>query len=142
MLEFGAGGSTKYLSPRVRHLVSIEHDSDWAAAVSKLGLPNVDLVHVPPEPPATPGGIPGYRRYTEFPRSLGRSFDVVLVDGRNRVECALAGADLLRPDGVILFHDFFPRRRYHTEALCNRLQLVDGVFDTEQTLAVFMRREP
>lgn len=43
--------------------------------------------------------------YVAVPASLGRRFDLVLVDGRKRRRCLLEAARLLQPDGVAVLHD-------------------------------------
>jgi hypothetical protein len=70
-------------------------------------------------------------------------FDVCLVDGRARIECALAAAQWLKPRGWLLFHDWFPRSRY-TSRLAELAPFYElredlSVRDTSQTLAVFER---
>ena len=42
-----------------------------------------------------------------------KEYDVVLVDGRCRAMCAYVALDLLKPGGILLFHDFIPRKYYH-----------------------------
>lgn len=39
--------------------------------------------------------------------------DVVLVDGRFRVACALTALLNLKPDAIIMIHDFWTRPNYH-----------------------------
>ena len=40
------------------------------------------------------------------------SVDLVFVDGRQRINCALAAAKLLKKGGYLMIHDFWPRFRY------------------------------
>lgn len=143
LLEFGSGGSTAYFAPLVQNLVSIEHNALWA---QKVTLPSNAIVYVV-EPDyaithpdrASPGE---YDSYTQFPLSLHEVFDAVLIDGRNRVQCALACAEILAPGGWLFFHDFFRRQRYveRLEELSMLYLLAESIDDTPQTLAVFRRR--
>ena len=41
------------------------------------------------------------------------SLDVVLVDGRARMACALAAIPYLAPNGVVVIHDYTWRPHYH-----------------------------
>ena len=41
------------------------------------------------------------------------SLDIVLVDGRFRLQCALKLLPYLHKDSVLLLHDFWIRRPYH-----------------------------
>lgn len=49
--------------------------------------------------------------YVALPGLLGRSFDIVLVDGRKRRRCLLEAARLVSPNGYVVLHDAW-RRHY------------------------------
>ena len=143
LLEFGCGGSTAYFAPLVRELVSIEHDALWAQKVTLP--PNAIVYVVVPDIAVTHPNCasPGeYASYTQFPLSLHEVFDAVLIDGRNRVQCAIECAEILAPGGWLFFHDFFRRQRYveRLEELSKLYLLAESIDDTSQTLAVFRRR--
>lgn len=40
-------------------------------------------------------------------------FDVVLIDGRARVACAMYIIKFLRPSSIVIIHDYDARRNYH-----------------------------
>jgi len=94
VFEYGSGASTHWWAKRVREVVSVEHDPGWYAKV-RGGLPaNAKLSHVP----LVPGG--------DYARSAAREpggFDVVVIDGRDRVNCARAALVGLQPRGVIVW---------------------------------------
>jgi hypothetical protein len=48
--------------------------------------------------------------YVAYPSLLGISFDIILVAGRWRMECAMLARRLLEPAGIVLFHDWKHRR--------------------------------
>lgn len=50
--------------------------------------------------------------YVNHPSSLGKEFDLVIVDGRRRLECLEAASSLLSPTGVTVLHDA-ERPDYH-----------------------------
>jgi hypothetical protein len=136
VLEWGSGGSTRALLQRfacIDRYVSIEHQADWYARVREnVQDPRLELHLVPatekqPCPPADDPAredvIKGWFRrcedhpeifadYVAFPRSLGISFDFVLVDGRARIHCLPVAMELLRPGGVVVLHDA-QRPEYH-----------------------------
>lgn len=135
VLEWGSGHSTAYFPaalPAGSLWVSIEHDAAWArqvgAEIARLGLSAVKLLHVPNNRPFEDGVEDGsfrqFRDYVLAPRSLGRTFDFILVDGRARVECLRHGWELLAPDGVMVLHDA-NRAEYHVgvseDAVCLRV---------------------
>jgi hypothetical protein len=52
--------------------------------------------------------------YVEAIDTLGvTTLDVALVDGRFRLQCAIKLLPYLKPDSVLLMHDFFLRSKYH-----------------------------
>ena len=94
VFEYGAGSSTLWWAKRVREVVSVEHDPEWFAKVGAALPANVRLVHVP----LVRGG--------EYAQSAARepaSYHVVVIDGRDRVNCSAAARVGLRPDGVIVW---------------------------------------
>jgi predicted O-methyltransferase YrrM len=110
-LEWGAGYSTvffpKFLSPGAQWL-TIEHDVDWAASISRLAKhPAVNVVHVPAKP--TMGINTGirqddFKQYVDYPSKFAK-YDFILVDGRDREDCLNKGHAILASGGVIVLHD-------------------------------------
>lgn len=102
VFEFGSGNSTLWWAQRVRSVTAVEHDDNWAERLAASAPDNVKLLHVSLEP----GGA-----YCRTPQRTGSRFQVVLVDGRDRVNCALQSLTCLTEDGVIIWDDSH-RRRY------------------------------
>lgn len=119
VFEFGAGGSTLFFSQRVRRVVSVEHDEKFHQVVARLlaesGIDNCELILRRPQP-LTDGGpswefISHQAKYRglsfedylkaidEFPDA---SFDLVLVDGRARVESARRAFRKIKPGGYLM----------------------------------------
>ena len=122
VLEWGSGGSTLFYSKFVKSWNSIEHDLAWAKQVSQKKIPNVVYHSVPVEWDiskwcCSDGTYEEFKEYVEYPKSLNRKFDVVLVDGRARVACAYSVIrnNLLKPNGVVIIHDW--EREYYKEVL-------------------------
>ena len=144
VLEYGCGGSTQFFSERVREVVSIEHNKEWADKVKEQNLSNVSFFYTPPNfehdgfEPAQEGQ---FQDYVDTPRKKSdQKFDVVLIDGRARVACALEVYSLLKPEGVLFFHDFYNRERYYEKELFEKYEIIEGVTVTRQTLAVFGKK--
>lgn len=94
VFEYGAGASTRWWAGRVAEVSSVEHDREWYERV-KDGLPaHVTLRHVPLEY----GGD-----YARSAAAHPGRFDVVVIDGRDRVNCARAALTALSPAGVIVW---------------------------------------
>lgn len=103
VLEFGSGNSTLWWSARVQDVTSVEHDLEWGEYVRKLLPCNVIYSVIELE-------ING--NYANHAEKSGRGpFDIIVVDGRDRVNCALNSVDFLRSDGIIVF-DNAERNRY------------------------------
>lgn len=146
MLEWGSGGSTLQFSALVGRYFSIEHNPEWQENLRAQLPANVDYRLVEAEWPhqgfqeAEPGQ---FEQYIVAIAEFGESeFDLVLVDGRARVNCALEAAKFLPRGGLLFFHDFWMRRRYlaRCEELLEPYRLIEGITSTPQTLAVFERR--
>jgi hypothetical protein len=130
LVEFGCGGSTLVAaqSRSLRRIWSVESDPAWldtlrgqpdavaAERDGRLTLAHADIG------PVGPFGVPvddrhraAWPRYHEAvwndPETLGT--DLVLVDGRFRVACALQAVARCSPHTVVLFHDFWNRTPYH-----------------------------
>jgi len=58
--------------------------------------------------PTNDGSFKQFQDYTLLPGGFRKQFDVILIHGRARVECArfVLRANLLKPDGVVLIHDW------------------------------------
>lgn len=122
VFEFGAGASTLWLSRRAAEVHSVEHDAGFAAHVRELvdTVDNVTLYAVPPGQ-ATPGTVvrsgrrghedQDFGAYVGTIDEVGGQFDLIVVDGRARVDSFRRALAHLRPDGLIVF-DNIRRKRY------------------------------
>lgn len=117
VFEYGAGGSTLYLTKRVDRVISVEHDEGFYSLVreilSQRNISNCRLVLHKPEP-CENGGIAFASHQAKY-RGLcfeayvkavdtypDHSFDLVLVDGRARVACVRQALAKVKPGGAFL----------------------------------------
>lgn len=91
VLEFGAGQSTLWWAKRARCVVSLEDDAEWHFRLTNRVGENVEL-HL----------VDGQLQGTEFLLE-GRRFDVIVIDGLDRLTCACRALDLLAPHGAVIF---------------------------------------
>jgi hypothetical protein len=123
VFEYGCGGSTLYFAKKARHVVSIEHDTLWAATVnSKLAEHRLDhLVDLrvyalgehgsaPLGDPADPDSyissdFPG-RSLASYVQSIDdfedATFDLVMIDGRARPACIKHAVNKVRSGGLLV----------------------------------------
>jgi hypothetical protein len=140
-LEFGSGGSTVYASHHVATLVSVESDARYLAAVQrKIGACDAELIPVdiglthdwgrPVFVKPTPRRLARWRRYPQAPwpafERRGMLPDVVLVDGRFRVACALETLLRVGPECVVLVDDYAGRPQYAEIGSCAELIAMKG----------------
>jgi len=93
VLEWGAGHSTLWWARRARSVTSFEADADWAAWLRTRVPPNVVIRRVAED---TSGA-------DEF-LSL-QQFDLIVIDGLDRYQCAVKSRGHLREGGALLLDD-------------------------------------
>lgn len=123
VFEFGSGASTVWLARRAAEVHSLEHDAEFAGLVDRLvDHPERLELHVVEAPEVT-DGLPQVRSeregqttrefagYVDTISRVGGRFDLIVVDGRARVECLRRALPHLADDGILVFDDV-GRRRY------------------------------
>ncbi len=94
IFEFGCGNSTLWWANRVQKVVSAEHDLSWYQKISTLVPSNVAIYHHP----LVRGGD-----YCRSFSHLEEKAHIIVIDGRDRVNCAIQSIECLRPDGCIVW---------------------------------------
>ena len=90
VFEYGAGNSTRWWAGKTPHVTSVEHDADWVAQLTDLPDSVVLLERRLDD------------RYVEAIRGRG-PFEIVIIDGRNRVACTYESLTELSDDGIVVF---------------------------------------
>lgn len=100
VFEFGAGNSSFYWAACARRVVSVESNPDWYEHV-KADLKENQKVLLKTDS----------RGYAEAILAEGEQYQVVIVDGLYRYDCAVAGSTCLRRDGMIVLDnsDWHPK---------------------------------
>jgi len=96
LFEYGSGYSTSFYAGKVRTVTSVEHDEKWLHMVKQQVPDNVKLIFKESD-------IDG--DYCRAIVSTGDQYDVVIVDGRDRVNCLKQSISALSSRGVILLDD-------------------------------------
>jgi predicted O-methyltransferase YrrM len=97
IFEYGGGGSTAWFADRAGEVVTVEHDEGWHKALVEAMSPrsNVNIVWA--------AELRDYAatidRYDE------QLFDVVVVDGRERIACIEHAMRWVNPGGLLILDD-------------------------------------
>jgi hypothetical protein len=139
-LEFGAGGSTIMAAQSsAQFIVSVESDSAWIAKLKEEGAiktaelaGRLFLLHIDIGSVGSWGAPVDERRikswvdyYTQPFILYDFPFELILIDGRFRVACALATAVFAQPIARVAIHDYELRTKYY--AIEKYFDIIDSV---------------
>jgi hypothetical protein len=96
IFEYGSGSSTLFYAKHVKSVTSVEHDETWYHKIVKSKPQNAEMIFSKLER----GGD-----YSKKVNTLGKLFDIIIVDGRDRVNCCINSVQALTPSGVIVLDD-------------------------------------
>ena len=96
IFEYGSGNSTFYYAEKVNRVISVEHDKKWHEKLIENIPENVKLIHCE----LKYGGD-----YCKSVVSTDRKFSIIIVDGRDRVNCILNSTSSISQDGVLILDD-------------------------------------
>jgi hypothetical protein len=106
VFEFGSGNSTFFYAKYAGIVVSVEHDKDWYDKIVKSKPENSEMIFTE----LIRGGD-----YCKMPVKLGEKFDIIIVDGRDRVNCCKQAVDALSDNGVVVLDD--SEREFYKEGV-------------------------
>lgn len=104
VFEFGCGFGTIWWANRVNEVISVEHVNNWHDKIAEKMPKNVKLFHIQLEPNGD---------YSKKIKEFKNKFDIVVIDGRDRVNCAINSIDALKEDGVFIW-DNSDRKEYES----------------------------
>lgn len=133
--EWGAGGSTALASEckNIGKIVSVESDKEWIQKMRMYITHDFDNKHTGdrdditfiynemdtqpkdwgnPGPNATKTQKRNYSKHI-LKEKNPEDIDLILIDGRFRVACALKAHDVISDNCVIAFDDYLDRKEYH-----------------------------
>jgi len=94
VFEYGSGNSTIWFAGKCKQVISVEHDKNWYDYVSDKLPKNAQL---------------NYReldydgKYSRSISTFDQVFDIIIIDGRDRNNCAKIALSHLKGNGVIVF---------------------------------------
>jgi len=101
VFEFGSGNSTLWWSMHASRVISCEHHEEWYKAFQSKLPESVEYLHREIE-----GG-----HYRDAILAYDSEFQIIVIDGRDRVNCAMNSLAALSADGVIIW-DNSDRAKY------------------------------
>ena len=96
IFEFGSGNSTFFYAKTALKVISVEHDKQWFDKISKSKPSNSEMIYCELE---------NGQNYCKMPLTCNEKFHLIIVDGRDRVNCCLQLVDALTEDGVVILDD-------------------------------------
>ena len=98
VFEFGSGNSTFFYAKYAGKVVSVEHDKDWLNKINKSDkkTKNSEMIYCE---------LHRDGDYCRMPLKLNEKFDIIIVDGRDRVNCCKQSLEALTPGGVVVLDD-------------------------------------
>lgn len=96
VFEFGSGNSTYFYAKYAGKVVSVEHDKAWYDKIVNTQTENAEMIYTELK---TDGD------YCRMPVKLDQQFDIIIVDGRDRVNCCKQAVNALTPGGVVVLDD-------------------------------------
>jgi hypothetical protein len=96
VFEFGSGSSTNFYAGKCKNVVSVEHDQRWYELIKSVVPSNSDLIYEKLEKNGD---------YARAASRTGKKFDLIIVDGRDRVNCIKYSLDSLSDKGALVLDD-------------------------------------
>jgi hypothetical protein len=139
IFEYGSGSSTIFYAERAGSVTSVEHDKGWFDKVKNTSPANAEMIFCQLEKDG---------EYAKKATLLGKKFDIIIVDGRDRVNCCKYSVDALSENGVLVLDDS-EREVYHPARVLLKAQgfkeisfsgISPGLF-YEKATSVFYKQE-
>lgn len=106
VFEFGSGYSTLFYAEKVKSITSLEYDKNWFELIKSMVPKNAQLIYKKKD------------RDGEYCRAIhlaNKKYDVIIIDGRDRVNCIKQSFSALSLQGVIILDD--SQREWYKEGI-------------------------
>ena len=94
VFEYGSGASTEFYAKKVGNVTSVEHNGIWYNKVKKRNIHGSNLILNEDN-----------NLYSETIVKLDSKFDIVIIDGIDRVNCCIHSPVALTKRGIIILDD-------------------------------------
>lgn len=106
VFEFGSGNSTFFYAKYAGLVVSVEHDKAWYDMIVSKKPENAEMIFCE---------LVRDGDYCRMPVKLEEKFDILIVDGRDRVNCCKQAVNAVSDKGVIVLDD--SEREFYYEGI-------------------------
>ena len=106
IFEFGSGNSTYFYAKYAGMVVSVEHDKEWYDKIVGTKPENSEMIFCE---------LVRDGDYCRMPIKLEETFDIIIVDGRDRVNCCKQAIKAVSENGVIILDD--SEREFYREGI-------------------------
>jgi len=96
LFEFGCGYSSLFYAKRVKSITSVEHNEKWYNTVRTMLPCNANVIYQSEDQDG---------KYARKITGMNKKYDIVIIDGIDRVNCVKQSIHHLQPSGVILLDD-------------------------------------
>ena len=96
VFEYGSGSSTLYFARKVRSVTSVEYDKNWYEKLNQQAPDDVKFIFQEAD-------VDG--KYCRAIHNENVNYDIVIVDGKDRVNCVREGFMKLNDSGVLILDD-------------------------------------
>ncbi|MET0570851.1 MAG: FkbM family methyltransferase [Pedobacter agri] len=96
IFEYGSGNSTIFYAEKAGSVTSVEHDKNWFDKVKGSSPANAEMIYCE---------LQRDGEYSKKAALIGKKFDIIIVDGRDRVRCCKYSLEALSKNGVIVLDD-------------------------------------
>ena len=108
IFEFGSGYSTLFCARLVQSVISVEYDKEWFSTIKDKAPDNVNLIY---------RKVGNNGEYCKSIKEFDILYDIIIVDGRDRVNCVKQSMESLSENGVIILDDS-ERKKYQKAIEC------------------------
>lgn len=136
--EFGSGGSTNIASYYKIKTYSVESDIKWHQKLKRSGIrANYITIDLKANSLGYPGRGTKITDWKRYIKSYKKEYnaDIILIDGRFRVACALDIFHKIRNDTLVLIHDYTKRKNYYI------LEKFYVKIKTYDSLVIFIKKQ-
>ena len=106
IFEYGSGNSTLWYAKKVNSVVSVENDKHWYNKIKESMPKNVNINYKE---------FVNDGEYSKFSNTVDRKFDIIIVDGQDRVNCIKNAINAIKEGGVVVLDD--SEREYYKDGI-------------------------